>query len=57
MSLSQRRAKSVVDRLIQDYGIAADRLKPAGAGLIAPMASNDDEAGRANNRRVEIVKE
>lgn len=57
MGLSQRRAKSVVDRLVQQYGIAADRLKPAGAGLIAPVASNDEEAGRAKNRRVEIVKE
>jgi outer membrane protein OmpA-like peptidoglycan-associated protein len=57
MSLSQRRAKSVVDRLVQSYGIALDRLHPVGAGLIAPVASNDDEAGRAKNRRVEIVKE
>jgi outer membrane protein OmpA-like peptidoglycan-associated protein len=57
MSLSQRRAKSVVDQLIQSYGISADRLKPAGAGLIAPVASNDDEAGRGKNRRVEIVKQ
>jgi outer membrane protein OmpA-like peptidoglycan-associated protein len=57
MSLSQRRAKSVVDQLIQTYGIAPDRLKPAGAGLIAPVAANDDEAGRAKNRRVEIVKQ
>jgi outer membrane protein OmpA-like peptidoglycan-associated protein len=57
MGLSQRRAKSVVDRLVASYGIAPDRLKPVGAGLIAPVASNDDEAGRAKNRRVEIVKE
>jgi outer membrane protein OmpA-like peptidoglycan-associated protein len=57
MGLSQRRATSVVNRLIQGYGIAADRLKPVGAGLIAPVAANDDEAGRAKNRRVEIVKE
>jgi outer membrane protein OmpA-like peptidoglycan-associated protein len=57
MSLSQRRAKSVVDQLIQSYGISPDRLKPAGAGLIAPIASNDDEAGRSKNRRVEIVKQ
>jgi outer membrane protein OmpA-like peptidoglycan-associated protein len=57
MGLSQRRAKSVVDRLVQSYGIAPDRLHPVGAGLIAPVASNDDEAGRAKNRRVEIVKE
>jgi OOP family OmpA-OmpF porin len=57
MSLSQRRAKSVVDQLVQSYGISPDRLKPAGAGMIAPVASNDDEAGRAKNRRVEIVKQ
>lgn len=57
VGLSQRRAASIVDRLIQGYGIAAARLKPVGAGLIAPVAPNDDEAGRAKNRRVEIVKE
>jgi len=57
MSLSQRRAKSVVDQLVQSHGIVPDRLKPVGAGLIAPVAANDDEAGRSKNRRVEIVKE
>ncbi len=57
MNLSQRRAKSVVDQLVQGYGISPDRLKPAGAGMIAPVASNDDEAGRSKNRRVEIVKQ
>jgi OOP family OmpA-OmpF porin len=57
MNLSQRRAKSVVDRLVQGYSIAPARLKPVGAGLIAPVAANDDEAGRSKNRRVEIVKE
>jgi outer membrane protein OmpA-like peptidoglycan-associated protein len=57
MSLSQRRAKSVVYQLIQSYGIAPERLKPAGAGMIAPVASNDDETGRSKNRRVEIVKQ
>lgn len=57
MSLSQRRAKSVVEQLVQSYGISLDRLRAAGAGMIAPVASNDDEAGRAKNRRVEIVKQ
>jgi len=36
------------------YGIAPDRLRAAGAGMIAPVATNDDEAGRAKNRRVEL---
>lgn len=57
MNLSQRRAKSVVDQLIQSYGISPDRLKAVGAGMIAPVATNDDEAGRGKNRRVEIVKQ
>ncbi len=57
MSLSQRRAKSVVDQLVQNHGIASDRLRAAGAGMIAPVATNDDEAGRGKNRRVEIVKQ
>jgi outer membrane protein OmpA-like peptidoglycan-associated protein len=57
MALSQRRARAVVERLVAAYGIAPARLKPVGAGLIAPVASNDDETGRAKNRRVEIVKE
>jgi OmpA-OmpF porin, OOP family len=43
--------------IAQGYGISSDRLKPAGAGMIAPAASNDDEAGRGKNRRVEIVKQ
>ena len=46
---------TVLLALVQAYGIAPGRLKPVGAGLIAPVASNDDEAGRAKNRRVEIV--
>ncbi len=57
MDLSQRRAKSVVDKLIQRFGIAPGRPKPVGAGMIAPIASNDEEAGRSKNRCVEIVKQ
>jgi OOP family OmpA-OmpF porin len=57
MNLSQRRAKSVVDQLVQSYGISPDRLRAVGAGMIAPVATNDDETGRGKNRRVEIVKQ
>lgn len=53
--LSQRRAQSVVDALIQD-GIPAARLPPAGAGMVARVATNRSEEGRAKNRRVEIVE-
>ena len=56
-SLSARRAESVAAELTAAYGIAAARLKPAGVGLLAPVASNDSEEGRALNRRVELVRQ
>lgn len=56
LSLSQRRAQSVVDVLIADYGIDPSRMTPAGAGMVAPVATNRTEEGRALNRRVEIVE-
>lgn len=56
IDLSRRRAAAVVQALAGQRGIAAGRLAPFGAGMAAPVASNDDEAGRAKNRRVELVK-
>lgn len=56
LSLSQRRAQAVVDALVSGAGIAAARLTPAGAGMVAPVATNRTEEGRAKNRRVEIVE-
>jgi OOP family OmpA-OmpF porin len=56
LDLSRRRAASVVRELTSKYGVAADRLDSFGAGLYAPVASNDAEEGRAKNRRVELVK-
>lgn len=56
LDLSSRRANAVKAELASKYGIAADRLTAAGAGMMAPVASNDDEAGRAKNRRVVLVK-
>ena len=35
-------------------GIASDRLRAAGAGEADPVTSNNTEAGRANNRRIEF---
>jgi outer membrane protein OmpA-like peptidoglycan-associated protein len=57
MDLSKKRADAVVAALSANYGIAADRLLAQGMGSAAPVASNDDEAGRAKNRRVELVKQ
>lgn len=56
MELSQGRAASVVDALVQDHTIAAERLVPEGVGPLAPVAPNDTEEGRALNRRVELVR-
>ena len=54
--LSQRRAQAVVTALTAQYRIAADRLTAQGKGSSVPVASNDSDAGRAKNRRVELVK-
>jgi len=56
VALATRRATAVVAALVQQHGIAAPRLTPFGAGMAAPVANNDDEAGRSKNRRVELVK-
>ena len=56
MRLAQARGEAVVAELVGAYGIAAGRLKGYGVGPLAPVAGNDDEAGRAKNRRVDLVK-
>ena len=55
LDLSTRRAAAVVDALVTDHGISADRLTPHGVGPFAPVGSNANETGRALNRRVELV--
>jgi OOP family OmpA-OmpF porin len=54
VSLSQARATAVLKALSQ-MGIAPTRLAAHGAGPYAPVAENKTEAGRAKNRRVELV--
>lgn len=55
MKLSRDRAAAVTRALTGDYAIAAARLAPHGVGPLAPVASNATEAGRKENRRVELV--
>ena len=56
LKLSQARAESVVQALVRD-GVAGARLKSFGNGPFAPVGSNATEDGRAQNRRVELVKQ
>jgi outer membrane protein OmpA-like peptidoglycan-associated protein len=55
LELSRARASAVVAALTGAYGVAAGRLDPHGVGPLAPVASNTTEAGRQQNRRVELV--
>ena len=55
LTLSNSRADAVVKALVGRHGIAMARLQPFGAGPTAPVQSNGTEAGRAKNRRVELV--
>ena len=55
-TLSEKRAKSVVDYLTK-AGIEVSRLTASGKGLSSPVASNETDFGRAQNRRVELVKQ
>jgi OmpA-OmpF porin, OOP family len=55
MDLSRKRAEAVAAALAQSYKIAPTRMHTAGVGFLAPVASNAEEAGRALNRRVELV--
>jgi len=57
MKLSQNRADAVVKTLVSKYGVDTKRLKAYGVGLLAPVASNKTEEGRAKNRRVELVEQ
>lgn len=55
-TLSENRAKAVVEALVKDYGIDAKRLAGFGVGPLVPMFNNASEGGREQNRRVELVE-
>ncbi|MDT8320257.1 MAG: OmpA family protein [Xanthomonadales bacterium] len=52
--LSERRAKAVLEYLVEK-DVKASRLKARGYGESMPVASNDTNEGRAENRRVELI--
>jgi len=53
--LSALRASSVVQSLQNDYGVDPKRLTAGGRGEYNPVANNDTEAGKARNRRTQII--
>ncbi|RZL61420.1 MAG: OmpA family protein [Variovorax sp.] len=54
-SLSHRRSVAVIAALVK-AGVDPRRLTTRGAGAAEPIAPNDNEAGRAKNRRVELIR-
>jgi OOP family OmpA-OmpF porin len=55
IALSKRRAASVLERLVAEYGVPRAQLEAEGMGYLAPIAPNLTEVGREKNRRVEAV--
>ena len=53
--LSALRASSVVQYLIDHFGVAPGRLTAGGRGEFNPIASNDTEMGKQRNRRTQII--
>ncbi len=53
--LSTLRASSVVQALQNNYQVDPKRLTAGGRGEYNPIASNDNEAGKAKNRRTQII--
>lgn len=55
MELSQRRAESVVNYLVNSFGIDRSRLTARGYGKTRPIADNRTEQGRQKNRRIDAI--
>jgi outer membrane protein OmpA-like peptidoglycan-associated protein len=57
LDLSKRRAEAVKAVLIGQFNVDPSRLSATGLGSTKPVDSNDTPQGRAQNRRVELVKQ
>jgi OmpA-OmpF porin, OOP family len=53
-ALSEKRAQAVMDYLVK-AGLPANRFSPIGYGSTQPIASNDTDEGKAQNRRIDFV--
>ena len=54
LSLSEQRAQAVLEALVS-LGVAADRISALGMGEDFPIATNETEEGRSQNRRVDVI--
>lgn len=57
LTLSKKRAESVKSFLIKNFGINTSKLLTDGEGESKPVDTNNTAEGKANNRRVEFVKQ
>jgi len=57
LALSKRRAESVKSFLVSEFKIEASRIQTDGKGESQPVDKNDTPEGKANNRRVEFIKQ
>ena len=57
MALSKKRAASVKNALVSVYGVDTNRLTVDGKGESEPVADNNSPDGKAQNRRVEFIKQ
>lgn len=55
IALSRKRAASVMQRLVETYGVNPEQISSEGVGFLSPRATNETEEGREKNRRVEAV--
>ena len=53
-ALSEKRAQAVADYLVRG-GLPANRFTPVGYGSTQPVAGNDTDEGKAQNRRIDFV--
>jgi outer membrane protein OmpA-like peptidoglycan-associated protein len=56
LDLSKRRAASVKNTLNSEFGIDGSRIETDGKGESQPVTDNNSQEGKANNRRVELIK-
>ena len=56
LDLSGRRSAAVRTALVERFGVATSQLTTRGLGESQPIDSNDTDAGRARNRRVELIR-